>query len=84
MVEVKLPQTTEEPKECVVVLWYKAEGDWVEQHDVLVEMQVEKATFEIEAPVSGVLQRIFVKRAETASVGDTLATIDPAARPPRP
>ncbi len=76
MIEVKLPQTTDEPMDSVVILWYKAEGDLIEAHDVLVEVQTEKATFEVEAPVSGVVKEIRVKRAETASIGDTLAVIE--------
>lgn len=76
MTEVILPQTSDQPMDSVVILWYKSEGDWVEAHDVLVEVQTEKATFEVEAPTSGVLKEIRVKRAQTASAGDTLAVID--------
>ncbi|KPV45251.1 dihydrolipoamide acetyltransferase family protein [Alicyclobacillus ferrooxydans] len=75
-VEVKLPRTAEDVDESVVVLWYKSEGDRVQENDVLLEVQSEKATFEIEAPASGILREICVGRAEVAAVGDILGIIE--------
>ena len=76
MVEFTLPQTAEDILESVVVIWYKSEGELVEAGEVLVEVQTEKATFELEAPVTGVLKEIRVGRAAVAQVGDVLAVID--------
>ena len=75
-VEVRLPRTVDDVEESVVVLWYKAEGEQVKEHDVLLEVQSEKATFEIEAPTSGTLREIRVGRAEVAAVGDILGIIE--------
>ncbi|PLT29209.1 dihydrolipoamide acetyltransferase family protein [Peribacillus deserti] len=75
MNEVKLPQTSEEDLESVVIFWHKSEGDAVNEGDVLVEVQTEKAVFEIEAEESGILNEILVQRGEVAGVGDILATI---------
>ncbi|PLR80175.1 hypothetical protein CVD25_07125 [Bacillus canaveralius] len=79
MFEVKLPQTSEEDLESVIVFWHKSEGDPVKEGDVLVEVQTEKAVFEIEAEESGVLKEILVPRGEVAGVGDVLAKIETAA-----
>lgn len=76
MFEFTLPQTAEDVSESVVVIWYKSEGEAVTVGEVLVEVQTEKATFELEAPVTGVLNKILVGRAEVASVGDALAWIE--------
>ncbi len=70
-----MPQTTDEPMESVIVFWYKAIGDTVAQHDVLAEVQTEKATFEVESPVSGVLQEVWVQRGEAAPPGAVIARI---------
>ena len=80
-----MPQTTDEPQESLVVFWYKSEGEHVQAGDVLVEVQTEKATFEVEAPVSGVVREIRVLRGETAPVGQVLVYIDEAfvQAPPR-
>lgn len=75
MHEVKLPQTTDEDVESLIVFWFKSEGDLVKEGEVLVEVQTEKATFEIEAEESGILKEILIPRGEVAGVGDVLATI---------
>ena len=79
MYEVKLPQTSDEFSDSVIVFWHKSEGDHVEAGEVLVEVQTEKAIFEIEAEESGILAEIKVPRGEVARVGDVLATISPIA-----
>lgn len=79
MYEVKLPQTAEDISESVIVFWHKSAGDEVKAGDVLVEVQTEKAVFEIEAEESGILAEIKIPRGEVASVGDVLATISLAA-----
>ncbi|GAX91717.1 dihydrolipoamide acetyltransferase family protein [Effusibacillus lacus] len=79
-IEVKLPETTADVNESLVVFWHHSEGEWVEQGTVLVEVQTEKAVFEVEAPASGKLSKIVVKRGEVAAVGDVLAHIEPASQ----
>ena len=81
-VEIRLPQTSEEVRESLIVFWHRSEGDWVKQGEVLVEVQTEKAVFEIEAPVTGRLINILVKRGEVAAVDDILAIIEPVAEEP--
>jgi pyruvate dehydrogenase E2 component (dihydrolipoamide acetyltransferase) len=76
-IEVRLPETTPDMTESLVVFWHRMEGDWVEKGEVLVEVQTEKAVFEVEAPANGRLTKIFVKRGEVAAVGDVLAIIEP-------
>ncbi|RIV25700.1 2-oxo acid dehydrogenase subunit E2 [Alicyclobacillaceae bacterium I2511] len=75
LIDVPMPQTTDEPMESVIVFWYKVIGDTVTQHDVLAEVQTEKATFEVESPASGVLQEVWVQRGEAAPPGAVLARI---------
>lgn len=76
--KVTLPETSEATDESLIVLWYKSEGDRVEEGEALVEIQTEKTTFEIEATASGTLKEICVKRGESATVGDVLAIISQA------
>lgn len=75
MYEVKLPRFSDDADESLVVLWYKKVGDTVDVGDTLLEVQTEKATSEITAEQSGVLQQIKVDRGETASVGEVLGVI---------
>lgn len=76
-VELRLPRTSETVDESVIVFWYRGEGDRVRAGEVLVEVQTEKATYEVEAPVDGVVSGIRVKRGEVARVGDVLCTLLP-------
>jgi pyruvate dehydrogenase E2 component (dihydrolipoamide acetyltransferase) len=75
--KVTLPETSEETDESLIVFWYKSEGDPVKQGEELVEIQTEKASFEVEAPASGVLKTIYFQRGQSAKVGDVLAVISP-------
>ena len=51
------------------------EGDAVDEHQPIVEIQTEKATVEVGAPVAGVVLRIIAREGELAAVGATLAMI---------
>jgi pyruvate dehydrogenase E2 component (dihydrolipoamide acetyltransferase) len=76
LIEVKLPRLSDEHDESLITFWHVSEGDAVEKGDTLVEVQTEKAVSEIEAPESGVVKEIRKKRADTAAVGEVLATIE--------
>ncbi|MGG3885276.1 dihydrolipoamide acetyltransferase family protein [Brevibacillus panacihumi] len=61
--------------EGTVTNWFKSVGDWVEQGEVLFEVQTDKITNEVQAAQSGVLRHIFVAADETAQVGGSLAIL---------
>ncbi|WP_029421404.1 dihydrolipoamide acetyltransferase family protein [Alicyclobacillus macrosporangiidus] len=79
MKEVRMPQTTDEPLESLVVFWYKSEGEWIDEGEALLEVQTEKATYDVPAPASGFVRDIRVRRGEAAPVGAVLAYIDAGA-----
>lgn len=64
--------------EGTVVRWLKDVGAWVEEGEILAEIETAKAVQEIAAPVSGILKAILVREGETASVNTTLAMLDEA------
>jgi pyruvate/2-oxoglutarate dehydrogenase complex dihydrolipoamide acyltransferase (E2) component len=70
-----LPDLGEGLAEGEITRWLVSEGDAVDEHQPIVEIQTEKATVEIGAPVSGVVLRIIAREGELASVGATLAMI---------
>jgi pyruvate dehydrogenase E2 component (dihydrolipoamide acetyltransferase) len=76
-VEVRLPRTSRHLDESVIVLWYKSEGDHVKSGDVLVEIQTEKATFEVTAPADGIVQDVRFRRGDVVRVGDVLCRLVP-------
>jgi pyruvate dehydrogenase E2 component (dihydrolipoamide acetyltransferase) len=62
--------------EGTFVRWLKAEGDVVEQGEELAEVETEKVTANLEAPVSGILKTIVVTAGQTAKVRQVVAIIE--------
>jgi pyruvate dehydrogenase E2 component (dihydrolipoamide acetyltransferase) len=73
--KVVMPKLSLTMKEGTVGKWYKKEGDSVEKGEPIVEIISEKATYDLEAPDSGVLRKILVEEGVDASVNAVLAVI---------
>ncbi|MBX7234073.1 MAG: biotin attachment protein [Caldilineales bacterium] len=57
--------------------WRKSEGDRVEAGEVIAEVETEKITNELEAPVGGVIGKILVEAGtEEVEVGTVLCLIE--------
>jgi pyruvate dehydrogenase E2 component (dihydrolipoamide acetyltransferase) len=62
-------------EEGQLVKWLKSEGEAVKEGDVLAEIETDKATMELVARGSGVLQGVKLKEGQTAPVGEVIAMI---------
>ena len=80
-VEVKVPSVGESITEVQVGQWRKSEGDAVRQDETLIELESDKATFDVPAPASGVISRILKQPGTTAAVGEVIAYIDESGAP---
>jgi 2-oxoglutarate dehydrogenase E2 component (dihydrolipoamide succinyltransferase) len=78
-IEIKVPAMGESVNEATVARWFKQEGDAVTRDEPLLELETDKVTVEVPAPVGGALVRIVVKPGETVTVGALLGEIDEAA-----
>jgi pyruvate/2-oxoglutarate dehydrogenase complex dihydrolipoamide acyltransferase (E2) component len=58
-----------------VVRWIKNEGDALKQGDPVVELETEKVSYELDAPVEGVLLKIVVREPAEVEVGGLLGYI---------
>ncbi|CDZ99312.1 Dihydrolipoyllysine-residue acetyltransferase component of pyruvate dehydrogenase complex [Jeotgalicoccus saudimassiliensis] len=74
--EFKLPDIGEGIHEGEIAKWLVAEGDKINEDDVLVEIQNDKAVVEIPSPVDGTISKIHVEEGEVTTVGTTIVTID--------
>ncbi len=75
--EVILPKWGLTMEEGTLVSWLRQEGDRVEAGEVIAEVETEKITNELEAPVSGVIRKILVQEdTEDIPVGTPLCLID--------
>jgi 2-oxoglutarate dehydrogenase E2 component (dihydrolipoamide succinyltransferase) len=73
--EIKVPTLGESVTEATIGQWFKKEGDAVLRDEPLVELETDKVTVEVPAPVGGRLEKIAVKDGETVSVGSLLAIL---------
>ncbi len=80
-IQVEVPTVGESISEVQIGQWLKAEGDWVESGEDLVEIETEKASVQIPAPVSGFLRKISKQEEEFAIIGDVIAVIEPGEKP---
>lgn len=73
--ELKLPQLSESLQEGTISRWYRREGEYVAAFDPLLEVETDKVTTDISAPVSGTILKIFVPEGATVNVGTPLVLI---------
>ena len=77
---VEVPTLGESVSEAVIATWHKSEGEDVATDDLLVELETDKVTLEINSPTKGKLFNIKVKEGDVVYVGDILADIDEDAK----
>ena len=73
--EVRVPTLGESVTEATVATWFKKVGDTVEADEMLCELETDKVTVEVPAPVGGTLGEIVAQEGETVGVDALLATI---------
>lgn len=78
-IEVKIPSIGESINEVTVGQWLKSSGEEVEIDEVICEIESDKATFELVAEDTGILN-ILVEAGETINVGSTIAKIESDAK----
>ena len=87
-VEIKVPALGESVSEATIAKWYKKPGDAVRVDELLLELETEKVTLEVNAMAEGVLESIDVEEDETVEVGQIVgkikAGVAPVAAAPTP
>ncbi|MEK7298843.1 MAG: biotin/lipoyl-containing protein, partial [Candidatus Margulisiibacteriota bacterium] len=73
--DIIVPAAGESVTEADISSWMKADGAFVKMDDEIVELETDKASLPLAAPVSGVL-KILVKAGTTVKVGDVIGVID--------
>jgi 2-oxoglutarate dehydrogenase E2 component (dihydrolipoamide succinyltransferase) len=78
-IEIRVPTLGESVTEATIGRWFKKAGESVSADEPLVELETDKVTVEVPAPVSGVLADIAAKDGETVQVGAVLGSINESA-----
>ena len=76
-IEVILPKVDMDMQSGVIAAWRVAEGDRVNEGDILFDMETGKSMMEVESPGTGVIRDLARITGEEVPVGTTVAWIDP-------
>ena len=75
MTDVMVPALGESVSEATVSTWFKKPGDVVKQDEMLCELETDKVSVEVPAPVSGVLAEILAPEGATVAANARLGII---------
>ena len=75
MADILTPALGESVTEATIGKWTKKAGDAVKKDEVLVELETDKVTLEVNAPAAGELGEILAKDGETVEPGALLGSI---------
>ena len=84
MTDVMVPALGESVSEATVSTWFKKPGDFVKQDEMLCELETDKVSVEVPAPVSGVLTEILAPEGTTVAANARLAIVAEGAAAPAP
>ena len=79
MTDITVPALGESVTEAIVADWKVAEGDAVKKDQLLVELETDKVSLEINAPADGVISKIAAKAGDEVQIGALLAVLDEGA-----
>lgn len=73
--ELKVPAVGESITEVVISVWRKQEGERVELDETVAELESDKATLELPAPIAGTVGKLLKAEGETAKIGEVIGHI---------
>ncbi len=77
--EVRVPTLGESMSEATVGQWFKSVGDTIAQDETLLELETDKVTVEVAAPVSGTLVEVAAESGATVEIGALLGRVEEGA-----
>lgn len=72
-IEIKVPALGESVSEAAIAKLYKNVGDAVSADELLVELETDKVTLEVNAPANGTISDLKVNEGDNVKVGDLIA-----------
>ncbi len=75
LTEVIMPKTGAEMEEGKIVAWKKKPGESIKSGEILLEIETDKATMEVESPATGVLLRALFAEEEMVPATHMIAVI---------
>ncbi|EAA25710.1 2-oxoglutarate dehydrogenase complex dihydrolipoyllysine-residue succinyltransferase [Rickettsia sibirica] len=78
-VKIIVPSLGESITEATIAKWYKKEGDSVKTDELLLEIETEKVTLEVNAPCNGTIGKISKTDGANVAVGEEIGEINEGA-----
>jgi 2-oxoglutarate dehydrogenase E2 component (dihydrolipoamide succinyltransferase) len=78
-IQIVVPTLGESVAEATVAKWHKKAGDPVKMDELLVELETDKVTLEVNAPANGVMKEIKANEGANVEVGGILAVMQEGA-----
>ncbi|GAA5252996.1 2-oxoglutarate dehydrogenase complex dihydrolipoyllysine-residue succinyltransferase [Candidatus Rickettsia kedanie] len=75
-VKIIVPSLGESVTEATIAKWYKKEGDSVKTDELLLEIETEKVTLEVNAPCNGIIGKISKTDGANVAVGEEIGDIN--------
>ncbi len=72
---VIMPKQGQSVETCIISQWFKKKGDMVSAGDILFSYETDKAAFDLESPVNGVLLDVFYNDGAEVPVLENVAVI---------
>ncbi|MFQ5997155.1 MAG: 2-oxo acid dehydrogenase subunit E2, partial [Dehalococcoidales bacterium] len=72
--EIKIPRVGMAVADATIIEWQVKEGDWVEEHQVVVVIETEKVRSDVESPAAGFVH-ILLKEEDTAPAGKVIGLL---------
>ncbi len=73
---IVVPELGESIVEATVIRWFKSEGDAVKIGEALLELETEKANFEVAAEKAGIIKNILKNADDDVEVGEVLGVLE--------
>jgi 2-oxoglutarate dehydrogenase E2 component (dihydrolipoamide succinyltransferase) len=75
MTNIIVPSLGESVTEATILKWYKKPGDNVKMDELLLELETEKVTLEVNATSAGAIESIAKKEGEVVQIGEIVGVI---------
>lgn len=72
---VIIPRLGNTVESCIIGSWKKKEGEKIKRGDILLEIETDKTTFEVDVPADGILLGIFFNEGDIVPVLTNIAVI---------
>ena len=73
--ELRAPKTGMTAENVEIMQWHKQEKDHVEKEEIILTIETEKVSYDIESPRTGYLVSILAAEGDTVPVGRVIACI---------